>query len=224
MTVIRKVCNFLLTLTFGSGSCEGGVMRWGRKTHGRAVGKERNPARCRSRRHADCDRPSVGRAVPAAAQEPALSVHGAGLADVGPGTAEAGDRRPRRHRSGRAFPTARGWSSGCARSARPAAASSWPPARRANSPRRSPRISACSIRCTRPTGSTISRRRRNAQRWSRPMATAASTMPATAATTSPASMWRARRSSWRPIAMRRAGSPRTRPNCSRRRSRRSRPT
>ena len=63
--------------------------------------KQRNPARCRSRRHADCDRPFVGRTVPAAAQEPALSVHGAGLADVGPGAAEAGDRRARRHRSGR---------------------------------------------------------------------------------------------------------------------------
>ena len=50
----------------------------------------------------------------------------------------------------------------------------------------------------------------NAQRWSRPMATAASTMPATAVTISPASTRRARRSSSRPTAMPRAGRPRTR--------------
>ena len=64
------------------------------------------------------------------------------------------------------------------------------------------------------------RRAANAPRWSRPMATAASTMPATAATTSGASTPRARRSSLRPTAMPRAGRPRTAPNCSRRRSRR----
>ena len=141
-----------------SGSCVSGRAA---KTDGRAVGKERNPARGRSRRHADRDRPFVGRTVPAAAQESALSFPGADSGCVRwSGAAEAGASPPASTSIPAGFLTARRWSSGCARSMLPAAGSSWPPARRANSPRRSQRILACSTPSMRPTAPTISRRSR----------------------------------------------------------------